>query len=148
MHPELDRRLAPMQHATVEKDRAELTYLNDYVPDIQSYSHIFWSIVTLNHWVQIELYVSPENARFYFTVPNSIGQTLLPLLNYIIGIAQVDPDFVTVETIHQDTPHGLCGYHMLHQLFHRVKEFKPATGLIEEGEESTILNMHLGKGVL
>lgn len=91
--------------------RAELSYLNDYEPDIQSYRHIFWSVATWNHWVQIELYLSPEHAQFYFTVPNSrsIRETLLPLINHIIAIARVDPDIVSVENNHQDTLQGLCG---------------------------------------
>ena len=122
--------------------RSEFMYLNDYVPDISSYSHIFWTVVTMNHWVQIELYLAPENARFYFTVPNTIQQTLLPLINYIIGIARVEPETVTVETIHQDTPHGLCGYHMLHQLFHRVSlDFAP----LRDPQLQTIWRHQLGE---
>ena len=117
------------------------SYINDYEPDIQSYRHIFWSVLTLHHWVQVEMYFSPEHAQFYFTVPNSIRETLLPLVNHIIQRARVDSDIVSVETIHQDTPHGLCGYRTLHQLFHRVSlDFAP----LRDPEMQTLWRHQLG----
>ena len=98
--------------------RRDLHFLNDLIPDYGA--HVIWFIIIDNHWLQVEVYITEQDASFGVTSPPSMRQSVEALIEYLIDVTKVDRNNLQITFIDQSAPPHMCGYQLLYHIHQRL----------------------------
>lgn len=100
--------------------RRDLHFLNDLIVDYGAFTHVIWFIIIDNHWIQVEVYITEQDASFGVTSPRSMRQAIEALLEYLIDVARVDRNNLQITFIDQNAPEHMCGHQLLYNIHQRL----------------------------
>ena len=101
-------------------DRADLIFFQDRQVDFRFHEHSIWFVIFEEAWIKLDLIAQGERYTLFVHCHNQFIEILPRFVVYIANALGVHASVIHAIHVPQTSPHGLCGWSLVYDLYWRA----------------------------